>query len=129
MVAVSQYKAIARREGKWWAIEVDGVGWTQSRRLDEAEPMARDLIAAMKNIDVEDVSVVVEPHVSDELDELRARIVRLSKEAEEATTQAQAEKRRLIRELKAANLSARDIGRLAGVSHQRVSQVTSGSPS
>lgn len=122
---MSQYKAVAHREGKWWAIEVDGVGWTQARRLDEAEHMARGLVAATRNVDVDSVSVVVEPHVNDELDQLRARTVRLSHQAEESTAQAQAEKRRLIRELKAANLSARDIGRLAGVSHQRVSQVMS----
>jgi hypothetical protein len=125
---VGQYKAIARREGKCWAIEVQGVGWTQARRLDEAEHLARDLVAAVKNVDIADVAVFVEPHVSDELDELRARAARLSRDAEEAAAQAQAEKRRLIRELKAANLSARDIGRLAGVSHQRVSQLTSGTP-
>jgi len=32
MVAMSAYTATATREGRWWVIDVDGVGVTQSRR-------------------------------------------------------------------------------------------------
>ncbi|WP_100499366.1 HicB family toxin-antitoxin system [Geodermatophilus chilensis] len=121
---MSEYRAIARREGRWWAIEVPGVGWTQARRLDQVEHMACDLVASMNDVDPSTVSVTVEAHVSDELDELRERAASLGREAEEATARAQSEKRRLVHELQAANLPARDIGQLAGISHQRVSQLT-----
>ena len=43
------YQAIARRVGGWWAIEVPEVpgAFTQTRRLDQVDTMAREVISLM----------------------------------------------------------------------------------
>jgi predicted RNase H-like HicB family nuclease len=49
---MTTYTARAVRSGKWWAIEIeelDGV-YSQALRLDQAEAMARDAIAATLDV-------------------------------------------------------------------------------
>lgn len=42
---MNTYTAVVSREGRWWIVDVDGVGTTQARNLTEAQEMAVDLIA------------------------------------------------------------------------------------
>lgn len=123
VAAMNAYRATARREGNWWIVSVDGVGVTQARRLEHVEEMARDLVATMEGVDPQVFDIDVEIRVNDELDRLRDEWVKLSAEADRLLERARAGKELLMRQLAAARLSARDIGRLTGVSHQRVSQV------
>lgn len=46
------YTARAERSGKWWAIEVPEIPgvFTQVKRLDQVEEMARDAIALMLEV-------------------------------------------------------------------------------
>lgn len=44
---MNTYEATATREGKWWVIDVLGVGVTQARNLTEGHSMVDDLIEAM----------------------------------------------------------------------------------
>src|SRR5256885_15766929 len=60
VVAMKTYRATARREKKWWVVEVPGVGTTQGRTTAEVQRMAADLVAIMKEIPLEDVRVEVE---------------------------------------------------------------------
>ena len=41
---MNTYRAVATREGRWWAVDVEGVGHTQGRDLGEARRMAADLV-------------------------------------------------------------------------------------
>lgn len=86
--------------------------------------MAREVIALMLDIDPADVDgVQVDVQLPDQLaDDLAAlrRSERLADDARQAAAHAQ---RRAAEQLRAAGLSVRDIGRLLGVSHQRVSQI------
>jgi predicted RNase H-like HicB family nuclease len=55
------YAAACQREGNWWVIavyELDRV--TQARRLDQAEAMARDLIALWLDVDPSSFAVIVD---------------------------------------------------------------------
>ena len=52
MAPVSTYTATAHREGDWWVIDVEGVGVTQAKRLDQVEGMARDMVALMLDVDI-----------------------------------------------------------------------------
>jgi predicted RNase H-like HicB family nuclease/bifunctional DNA-binding transcriptional regulator/antitoxin component of YhaV-PrlF toxin-antitoxin module len=56
------YKLIATREGGWWSIEVPEIPgvFSQARRLDQAEYMARDAIALMLEVPEDSFDVVVE---------------------------------------------------------------------
>jgi predicted RNase H-like HicB family nuclease len=61
MVAMRTYTARARRVGDWWAIDVvefPGI-FTQVRRLEQAEAMARDAIATMLDIPTAQINVEV----------------------------------------------------------------------
>ncbi len=44
MASLNTYRAVATREGRWWAVDVEGVGHTQGRDLIEARRMAADLV-------------------------------------------------------------------------------------
>lgn len=54
------YRATATREGRWWVVDVPGIGVTQGRTTREAERMAADLVAVMLDISAEGVSVSVD---------------------------------------------------------------------
>jgi DNA-directed RNA polymerase specialized sigma subunit len=86
--------------------------------------MAREVIALMLDIapaDVGDIDVDVQlpDQLANDLAALRSS-ERLADDARQAAAHAQ---RRAAEQLRAAGLSVRDIGRLLGVSHQRVSQI------
>jgi hypothetical protein len=123
MAAVTTYKAYVRREGAWWVIDVHDVGVTQARRLDQVDGMARDLVALYTDTDPASVRIDPEVHVDDTLDALRVENERLARQAERAAERARQGREQLMRKLKEKHLSARDIGRLTGVSHQRVTQM------
>lgn len=118
---MTTYTAVCRRSGDWWAIsvrEIKGVH-TQVRRLDQATDMARDAIALMLDVDPATIQVEVEPEVpAPVVDALAAR--RAAREAEraaEASTAAAAQQ--LLKE----GYTIRDVGRLLGLSPQRISQI------
>ena len=117
-------EAVASREGDWW-VDVTGYGATQTRRLDDVEPMVADLVASLEDIDVSAVEVTnVVVRLNGGLDtavrEARAAV----KEAAEAQKLAGQQQRELVRELRARNLSVREIASILGVTPGRVSQLT-----
>ncbi len=87
--------------------------------------MAREAIAAVLDLDEDDIHVQLEVQLSDPaLDEavtnvrhLRAEAERLQREASEQMAQAV----RLLRDK--GHLPMRDVAQLLGVSHQRVGQI------
>lgn len=120
---MSTYQGTAHREGEWWVIGVPGVGATQVKRIDQIEHMARDMIAAMEDVDYESVSVDIDVRLPEELDRMRAESERLIREAEDAAMRARSYRVEVMRAMHNRRLSTRDIGRLTGVSHQRVGQI------
>ena len=50
MASLNTYRAVATREGRWWAVDVEGVGHTQGRDLGEARRMAADLVSIMRGV-------------------------------------------------------------------------------
>lgn len=124
------YEALARRSGNWWAVEVlgghkDGDAlWTQARRLDQVEHMARDAIALMRDVPPASFDVrvvpVLEPQLSVQLEhaaELRSQAEAVQREATAALRQAASV---LVHDL---HLPLRDAGAILGLSHQRIAQL------
>ena len=75
-----QHRVEVVRSGRWWAIAVPDLGgvFSQVRRLDQVDAMAREAIALMLDIDeadVGDLDIVVEPpaRVADLLEALNDR--------------------------------------------------------
>jgi predicted RNase H-like HicB family nuclease len=120
------YSARAVRSGDWWAITIPGLKGvhSQARRLDQAEPMAREAISLFLDVPGDSFEVMVMPVLPAEVqaDVDRARSVRgeadeLQREAATATARAA---RRLV---KGARLTVREAGQILGVSHQRIAQL------
>lgn len=126
MAPVSTYTATAHREGDWWVIDVEDVGVTQAKRLDQVEHMARDLVAAMRDVEMDDVAVEVLFKVDPELDGLIVATKSAVEQAREAQAKATEASHTTAVRLKTAGLSLRDIGELTGVSYQRVHQLLAG---
>ena len=120
------YRVDVVRSGNWWTIEIPDLpgAFSQARRLDQVEDMAREVIALMTDVDERDIDsleVHVEPPA--EVGELLAALEDSVVAAKDAKA-AEADIRRAVAErLRAAGLPTRDVGALIGVSHQRVSQI------
>lgn len=123
------YRVEAVRSGDWWAITVpdlDGV-FSQAKRLDQVETHAREAIAMMLDTDEDDVGEL-DVHVTppDTVAELLEAFKVSVAAAAEASQEASRMRRRVAQALRDEGLPLRDVGRLIGVSHQRVHQLLAG---
>ncbi len=58
-----RYRVVAERSGDWWAISVPDLPgvFSQARRLDQVDAMAREAIALMLDVDETAVAVTIDP--------------------------------------------------------------------
>ena len=123
------YRVRAVRSGSWWAItvpELPGV-FSQARRLDQVEAMAREAIAMMLDVDTDqigriEVKVVPPPRAAALIGTMNDAL----ETAREASETAASARREAAKALRADGLPMRDVGLLLGLSHQRVSQILAG---
>jgi len=113
--------ATAVREGRFWVVDVPGVGATQGRSIREAHAMAADLVEAMtghaENVDVQ---FELPDEVREAVDHARAT----SAEAQRLASVAADEYRQAVRDLVVdCGMSKADVAALLQVSQQRVSQL------
>ncbi len=127
MVAVGRetYTVLAEPSGSWWAItiaELRGV-FTQARRLENVEHMARDAIALLLDVPADsfdiDIRQVLDPEVAQAVDEA----ISARSEAADRRRVAALKSREAVRLLDQRGLPQRDIGRILHLSHQRVAQI------
>jgi len=119
------YTARARRSGSWWAIDVPelpGV-YSQARRLDRVDSMARDAIALFLDVDPASLDIRVEMNLPSDLRRDVDAVGRLRAEADRLQVESSGAMRRLTHELLGRGLSVRDAAAILGISHQRVSQL------
>ena len=124
------YTAVAERDDAWWAItvaELPGV-FSQVRRLDRVESMARDAIAMLLDVDPNSFDVTVREVLSDEAQQVVTAAIHARAEALDRQERASATSREAVRTLTRLGLPQRDIGRLLDLSHQRVGQLVSERP-
>lgn len=121
---MKKHRATATREGRFWVIDVPGVGVTQGRTVAEAREMTRDLIAVMTDVSVKDVDVEIAFKVGDvspgDVQGARRAVV----EAARAQERAAQVSRQMVAKLRDAGVSGRDVAGILGISPQRVSQLT-----
>jgi len=124
MAPVNTFNAVATREGKWWVVDVDGVGTTQGRTTAEAQEMAEDLVTAMQQLDrpafVVDICYRLPGQLQVMLEDARTK----QQQAEEAQRAAATASRTLVKRVIEIGLSKRDAARVLGLSPQRISQLT-----
>jgi hypothetical protein len=123
MAPVNRYRVTARREGDWWVIDVDGVGVTQAKRLDKVEHMARDLVAAMQEVDYDAVQVDVRYELPVAAVEALSEAKAAAEVARQLARIAADSGRHAVAVLHREGLSLRDTAHLLGVSFQRVHQL------
>lgn len=121
---MKKFGAVAKREGKWWVVEVDGVGATQGRTTAEAQEMAEDLVTAMVEIAPTEFVVDIVYRLPGELAVEFEDARRQQRLAEDAQRNAATASRKLVQHVLAAGLSKRDAARVLGLSPQRISQLT-----
>jgi predicted RNase H-like HicB family nuclease len=124
------YTARARRSGAWWAIdipELPGV-YSQARRLDRVEPMARDAIALFLDVDPATLDIRVETNLPSDLRRDVDALGRLRAESDRLQAESSGAMRQLTHELLGRGLSVRDAAVILGISHQRVSQLAQAEP-
>ena len=123
------FKAMAHRSDGWWALEVTGddlphPAYTQARRLDQAEAVARDLLALHFGVTEDavgqiEIVPVLDTRLADEVSQTRHARER----AERLRADASAQTRRTAQHLREQGMAQRDISTLLGISHQAVSQL------
>ncbi len=121
---VKTFEAVASREGKWWVVDVDGVGATQGRTTTETQEMAEDLVTATLGISASEFVVDIVYRLPDDLALEFEEARQQQRIAEDAQRRAAAASRNLVQRVLAAGLSKRDAARVLGLSPQRISQLT-----
>jgi hypothetical protein len=138
-----RYVARCVRSGGWWGVEIsnaEGVhlkgGYTQAKRLDQVEPMVREVISLLLDVPEDSFDVQLEPELPEaikkEVEEARAlrqEAQTLRSQAEQAYQEAIGKAAEAARNLvDEERLTVRDVGQILGLSHQRVDQLLHKSP-
>ncbi|MCL2595055.1 MAG: hypothetical protein FWD83_06000 [Promicromonosporaceae bacterium] len=121
------YSAVATREGRWWSIEIEGVGVTQARSLRAAPTVAAGMLSAVFDVDESEFTVDViprlDPAVSKHVHDARAAARDLAVQQQAVAAQS----KQVAIELRQTGMSSNDVADVLGVSPQRVSQLIAGS--
>ncbi len=124
---VTTYHARVSRGDVFWLVYVPEINhYTQARNLGEVEPVARDLIAVMKEIDPQSFVLDVSVELPDAVSKHLARSQSLRQESDRTKHLAAQEVRVAAKELRERGLAVRDIGAALDMSYQRAHQLISG---
>lgn len=119
------FTIIAERAGAWWAITVDelpGV-FSQARRLDGVEAMARDAIALFLGVPQDSFDLIMREKLTPDAQRAVTEAFDARANAIAGQRVASERSRVAVKTLADLGLPQRDIGRLLDLSHQRVAQL------
>jgi DNA-directed RNA polymerase specialized sigma subunit len=117
------YKVTVERDGNWWVFEIPELGTGgQARTLAEIDHEAQGVAAMWLNVSRETIAVDVTVNGPQHALSEWAAAERDEQEARNAQARAAERRRSVVRELR-GQLSAPDVGRVLGISKQRVYQI------
>lgn len=119
------YRVLAERDGTWWSItvaELPGV-FSQARRLDKVEYMARDAISLLLQVPSDSFDVEVVQNLDPPTKESIAEVIAAREAVATLKRSTMTKTRDVVQDLHRSGYPQRDIGRLMGISHQRVAQL------
>ncbi|PPF25750.1 MULTISPECIES: antitoxin HicB [unclassified Rathayibacter] len=121
------FEAIVTREGRWWMIAVPALdAVTQARSIKEVQFMATELVAALLNVEPDQVSVNLTYELPATVASTWREAEALRAQAEDAEERAAALRRDAVRALLAeTHMSQTEAGVVLGLSKQRVQQLAS----
>lgn len=118
------FEVTAERDGTWWVFEIPELGTGgQARTLAEIDHEAQGVAAMWLNTSPEAVAVAVTITGPEHALEEWAAAERDEAEARAAVASAAERRRAVIRELRAQRYTVPDVGRVLGISKQRVYQL------
>ena len=121
---MTRYTAHARREGRYWVLDVEGVGVTQALNLDEAKEMVASLVVALVEVPLKSFNVVViptlGPEITAQIAEVKAAVAELDVQQRSVSQKSRTVVRALLGKV---GVTGRDAAVILGVSPQRISQL------
>jgi predicted XRE-type DNA-binding protein len=123
---ITTYSARAVREGRYWIVSSDPEGLHlagQVRRLDDAMPVMRSIVAAALDVPENTVAIDLAVELPSDATDLLADASRRESDGRDALAQAGRLRRDAIAHLRSAGLSQREVAQALGLSPQRVSQL------
>ena len=120
------YRVDVVRDEGWWIMHARiprTIIYSQAKRVDDVEPMIRDAIAGVLDVEPESFAIDLTFDLdSDVLDQV-ARAREVSLEAAEVQERASRESRAAVQALRNEGLTLKEAGYFLGVSPQRVAQL------
>ena len=120
------YRVDVVRDEGWWIMHARiprTITYSQAKRVDDVEPMIRDAIAGVLDVDPESFAIELTFDLdSDVLDQV-ARAREVSLEAAEVQKRASRESRAAVQALRKEGLTLKEAGFFLGVTPQRVAQL------
>ena len=120
------YRVDVVRDEGWWIMHARiprTIIYSQAKRVDDVEPMIRDAIAGVLDVEPESFAIELTFDLnSDVLDQV-ARAREVSLEAAEVQERASRESRAAVQALRNEGLTLKEAGYFLGVSPQRVAQL------
>ncbi|MEY9213147.1 hypothetical protein NI17_002200 [Thermobifida halotolerans] len=117
------YEVHARKWENGWELRIADVGVTWSPTLGDACSRAREFISTQLAREERTVHVDLQPHVSEDLDQLAVEARRALHIADEAARTASAKIKEIAYGLSEAGLSPSDIAQYLGVPQQRLEEL------
>lgn len=118
------FEVVAERDGRWWVFTIPELGTGgQAKDLADVEYEAQGVAAMWLDVAPETVAVTVSVQGQDETLAAWHAAEVAENDARNAASRAAAQRRAVVRSLRAAGYSAPDTGRLLGISKQRVYQI------
>ncbi len=124
-MAPRTFEVVVERDGKWWVFEIPELGTGgQAASLAEVEFEAQGVAAMWLDVPPKAVRVKVAVKGQDEALAAWAAAERAEQEARRAQAAAAEQRKAVVVRLRNLGWSAPDLGRLFGISKQRVYQIT-----
>lgn len=121
---VRTFDVTAEREGRWWVFEIPELGTGgQAASLNEVDHEAQGVAAMWLDVPPSEVAVTVSVQGAEALLDEWAAAGREEAEARLAQARAAERRRAVVAQLRAQRYSAPDVGRVLGISPQRVHQI------
>ncbi|NII41474.1 DNA-directed RNA polymerase specialized sigma24 family protein [Curtobacterium flaccumfaciens] len=118
------YAAVARKDGRWWTVEVPALDVTgQARSLSEVQDVAQEIAGLVLDVDPTEVRVEINVGLPEELEaKWRAARERASRAAAEQLAAA-AESRAVVHALRDQKWTYKEAAAALGLSEQRVHRI------
>lgn len=123
-MSVRTFQVTAERDGKWWVFEIPELGTGgQAHSLAEVDFEAQGVAAMWLDVPPDEIAVAVTVRGPEHALAEWAAAEREEQEARAAQARAAERRRAVVRELREQKYSAPDVGRVLGITKQRVYQL------